>query len=129
MRDLSKLNRDLSNVLLITSDPDAFFLQPDNAIKVRIVRTIADVHSQSSAHDTHSIHATVVRTSVPWAVMWQGFASPAMNASYTSALSVRSGSRLAWVMIAQLEPWKLDAEDTALLDHLPFLEAIVRSGA
>ena len=28
----------------------------------------------------------------------------------------------------QLEPWKLDAEDTALLDHLPFLEAIVRSG-
>ena len=34
VRDLSKLNRDLSNVLLITSDPDAFFLQPDNAIKV-----------------------------------------------------------------------------------------------
>ena len=29
----------------------------------------------------------------------------------------------------QLEPWTLDAEDTALLDHLPFLEAIVRSGA
>jgi NLI interacting factor-like phosphatase len=28
----------------------------------------------------------------------------------------------------QLEAWKLDAEDTALLDHLPFLEAIVRSG-
>lgn len=34
VRDLSKLNRDLSNVLLLTSDPDAFFLQPDNAIKV-----------------------------------------------------------------------------------------------
>ncbi len=34
VRDLSKLNRDLSNVLLITADPDAYYLQPDNAIKV-----------------------------------------------------------------------------------------------
>lgn len=34
MRDLSKLNRELSKVMLITSDPDAFYLNPENAIKV-----------------------------------------------------------------------------------------------
>jgi TFIIF-interacting CTD phosphatase-like protein len=34
VRDLSKLNRDLSKVLLITSSPEAFALQPENAIKV-----------------------------------------------------------------------------------------------
>lgn len=33
VRDLSKLNRDLKQVLLITADPHAFALQPDNAIK------------------------------------------------------------------------------------------------
>lgn len=60
VRDLEKLNRDPQNVLMITSDPDAYYLQPDNAIK--------------------------------------------------------------------LEPWKLEAEDTKLLDLLPFLEAVVRTG-
>ena len=35
MRDLSKLNRELSHVLLVTADPDAHYLQPDNAIKVQ----------------------------------------------------------------------------------------------
>ncbi len=34
MRDLSKLNRDLGKVLLIACDPDAYNLQPENAIKV-----------------------------------------------------------------------------------------------
>lgn len=34
VRDLSKLNRDLKQVLLITSDPQAYALQPDNAIKL-----------------------------------------------------------------------------------------------
>jgi len=28
----------------------------------------------------------------------------------------------------QLEPWKLEAEDTKLLDMIPFLEAVVRTG-
>ena len=35
MRDLSKLNRDLGKVLLVACDPDAYHLQPENAIKVR----------------------------------------------------------------------------------------------
>lgn len=34
VRDLSKLNRDMRQVLFITADPDAFALQPENAIKV-----------------------------------------------------------------------------------------------
>lgn len=34
VRDLSKLNRELSKVMLVTSDPDAFYLNPENAIKV-----------------------------------------------------------------------------------------------
>ena len=34
VRDLSKLNRDLGKVLLIACDPDAYNLQPENAIKV-----------------------------------------------------------------------------------------------
>lgn len=34
LRDLGKLNRDLSKVLLITSDADAYSLHPDNCVKV-----------------------------------------------------------------------------------------------
>jgi hypothetical protein len=35
VRDLSKLNRDMRQVLFITADPNAYELQPENAIKVR----------------------------------------------------------------------------------------------
>ena len=35
VRDLSKLNRDLGKVLLVACEPDAYHLQPENAIKVR----------------------------------------------------------------------------------------------
>ena len=35
VRDLAKLNRDLSKVLLVTASDDAYSLQPENAIKVR----------------------------------------------------------------------------------------------
>jgi len=56
LRDLSKLNRDLSKVLLITSDPDAYEMHPNNTIK--------------------------------------------------------------------LDPWKMEGEDTKLLDLIPFLEAV-----
>lgn len=35
VRDLSKLNRDLRQVLLITADEDAWSLQPENAIKLK----------------------------------------------------------------------------------------------
>ncbi|KAK9839681.1 hypothetical protein WJX81_005792 [Elliptochloris bilobata] len=58
-RDLTKLNRDPARVLLVSADPDAFHLQPENAIK--------------------------------------------------------------------LKKWKLEADDTTLLDLLPFLEAVVRT--
>lgn len=34
VRDLSKLNRDMRQVLFITADPDAFALQPENAVKL-----------------------------------------------------------------------------------------------
>ena len=34
MRDLSKLNRDLGKVLLITADPESSKLQPENAVQV-----------------------------------------------------------------------------------------------
>lgn len=35
VRDLSKLNRDMRQVLFVTADPDAYALQPENAIKVQ----------------------------------------------------------------------------------------------
>lgn len=35
VRDLAKLNRDPAKVLLLTANPDAAHLQPQNAIKVR----------------------------------------------------------------------------------------------
>ena len=35
-RDLTKLNRDPARVLLVSADPDAYHLQPENAIKVRV---------------------------------------------------------------------------------------------
>ena len=38
VRDLSKLNRDMRQVMFITADPDAAELQPENAIKVRSSR-------------------------------------------------------------------------------------------
>ncbi|EFN54279.1 hypothetical protein CHLNCDRAFT_31856, partial [Chlorella variabilis] len=34
VRDLSKLNRDMRQVLFVTADPDAYALQPENAIKL-----------------------------------------------------------------------------------------------
>ena len=34
MRNLNYLNRDLDKVLLITANPDAHDMQPDNAVKV-----------------------------------------------------------------------------------------------
>lgn len=36
VRDLSKLNRELGQVLLLTANEDAYQLQPDNAVKVGI---------------------------------------------------------------------------------------------
>lgn len=36
VRDLSKLNRELGQVLLLTANEDAYQLQPENAVKVGI---------------------------------------------------------------------------------------------
>lgn len=35
VRDLSKLNRDLSQVLFISADPDAYMFQPENTLKLK----------------------------------------------------------------------------------------------
>ena len=35
MRDIAKLNREPGKVLLLSANPDAFYLHPENAIKVR----------------------------------------------------------------------------------------------
>jgi hypothetical protein len=56
-----------------------------------------------------------------------GFAMAALSPQHKQLLTHQRSSNVGAGV--QLEPWKLDAEDTALLDHLPFLEAIVRSGA
>lgn len=110
VRDLSKLNRDLSNVLLITSDPDAFFLQPDNAIKVHQM-SLQEVQVQVQQW---CCGGTTIRK-------WQS-AQQLCNSN-----ACRAPSDLL-LCRPQLEPWKLEAEDTKLLDLMPFLEAVVRTG-
>ena len=45
MRDLSKLNRDLSKVLFVTADENALSMQPENAVKVRVQHPAAHRHA------------------------------------------------------------------------------------
>ena len=40
VRNLNYLNRDLDKVLLITANPDAHDMQPDNAVKVRFTTSL-----------------------------------------------------------------------------------------
>ena len=44
VRNLNYLNRDLEKVLLITANPDAHALQPDNAVKVCPLRVLHFMH-------------------------------------------------------------------------------------
>ena len=46
---------------------------------------------------------------------------PVCRVATVLALSIANGCAV------QLDPWKLEAEDTKLLDLLPFLEAVVRT--
>ncbi|KAG7670085.1 hypothetical protein Ndes2526B_g06470 [Nannochloris sp. 'desiccata'] len=64
VRDLSKLNRDLKQVLLITADPDAFALQPENAVKLP-KWTTADTGNDTTLLDLLPFLEAIVRTNVP----------------------------------------------------------------
>ena len=45
MRDLSKLNRDLSKVLFVTADENALSMQPENAVKVGLHQPAVHRHA------------------------------------------------------------------------------------
>ena len=63
VRDLSKLNRDLKQVLMITADPDAYSLQPENAIKLKKWKT--DEKDDTTLLDMLPFLEAIVRTNVP----------------------------------------------------------------
>jgi mitochondrial import inner membrane translocase subunit TIM50 len=63
VRDLSKLNRDLKQVLLITSDPEAYALQPDNAIKLPSWKMEEEV-ADTTLLDLLPFLEAIVRTNV-----------------------------------------------------------------
>jgi import inner membrane translocase subunit TIM50 len=64
VRDLSKLNRDLNQVLLVTADTDAYALQPDNAIKLP-KWTTAEGGGDTTLLDLLPFLEAIVRTNVP----------------------------------------------------------------
>lgn len=63
VRDLSKLNRDLRQVLMITADPDAYSLQPENAIKLEKWKT--EEKEDTTLLDMLPFLEAIVRTNVP----------------------------------------------------------------
>lgn len=63
VRDLSKLNRDLRQVLLITADDDAWSLQPENAIKLRKWKT--SHKADTVLLDMMPFLEAIVRSNVP----------------------------------------------------------------
>ena len=64
VRDLSKLNRDLKQVLLVTSDADAYALQPENAVKLP-KWTTAEGGTDTTLLDLLPFLEAIVRTNVP----------------------------------------------------------------
>ena len=64
VRDLSKLNRDLHQVLLITADPDAYALQPENAIKLPKWTTATHDSGDTTLLDLLPFLEAIVRTNV-----------------------------------------------------------------
>ena len=67
VRNLNYLNRDLEKVLLITANPDAHALQPDNAVKVcplrvSIVVKLCSMACSAACHVSH--HAVPVSCGV-----------------------------------------------------------------
>jgi hypothetical protein len=101
VRDLSKLNRDMRQVLFVTADSDAYALQPENAIKVRACALHRHQRLQQAVGPRRG------QGPMPRAV-WQ---------LWCSAVPVLQLSK----------EWK--EGDTLLLDLLPFLEAVVRTQA
>ena len=63
VRDLSKLNRDLRQVLLITADEDAWSLQPENAIKLKKWKT--SEKDDTVLLDMMPFLEAIVRSNVP----------------------------------------------------------------
>jgi import inner membrane translocase subunit TIM50 len=63
VRDLSKLNRNLKQVLMITADADAYSLQPENAIKLKKWKT--DDKEDTTLLDMMPFLEAIVRTNVP----------------------------------------------------------------
>jgi len=63
VRDLSKLNRDLRQVLLITADEDAWSLQPENAIKLKKWKT--SEKEDTTLLDMMPFLEAIVRSNVP----------------------------------------------------------------
>jgi import inner membrane translocase subunit TIM50 len=63
VRDLSKLNRDLGQVLLVTADPNAAALQPDSAIK--LPKWTLEAGGDTMLLDLIPFLEAIVRTSVP----------------------------------------------------------------
>ena len=63
VRDLSKLNRDLRQVLLITADQDAYSLQPENAVKL-FKWTTTDGGEDTTLLDLLPFLEAIVRTNV-----------------------------------------------------------------
>lgn len=63
VRDLSKLNRDLRQVLMITADTDAYSLQPENAIKLKKWKT--NEKEDTTLLDMLPFLEAIVRTNVP----------------------------------------------------------------
>jgi import inner membrane translocase subunit TIM50 len=62
VRDLSMLNRDLKQVLLITASPDAYALQPENAIKLD--KWTTEKSDDTTLIDLLPFLEAIVRTSV-----------------------------------------------------------------
>ena len=63
VRDLSKLNRNLNQVLLITADEDAWSLQPENAIKLKKWKT--SDKQDTTLLDIMPFLEAIVRSNVP----------------------------------------------------------------
>ena len=63
VRDLSKLNRNLAQVLLVTADPEAYSLQPENAIKLK--KWKVNDTNDTTLLDLLPFLEAVVRTQVP----------------------------------------------------------------
>ena len=127
VRNLNYLNRDLDKVLLITANPDAHALQPDNAVKVRNVCI--------PPWPWHLLFPLALAKLTWLTVAWDTGqpstvdATPYAEVLHATMIALKmSVSRLTpGELRVQLKPWKLESGDTALLDLIPLLEQVFRT--